>query len=423
MSSRFQTNRLAVIGGGAAGFFGAVQTRLLSQEKVEVILLEKSPNILSKVKISGGGRCNVTHSCFDPEELSKRYPRGEKELRRAFEVFQPKDTVSFFESRGVKLKAESDGRMFPITDDSQTIIDCLLSEAKRLGVKIRTKVSVSGVYENEDTSRRRFRVQTEDSEEDYDFVLFASGSSRKAWNWLESMGHTILSPVPSLFTFEIENPLLEGLQGLSVSNAEATLQDFKLRQKGPVLITHWGLSGPAILKLSAWAARELFDCDYKTKLLIDWIPEVSRQEIRDKFASIKKEHPAKRPGTRSEFDLPGRLWERIWDLVVGSEKRWSEVSSKELHDVEEFLKRSTLNIRGKGAFKEEFVTCGGVRRKDVDFTKMESKILPGIYFAGEVLDIDGITGGFNFQNAWTTSFIAARAIAEASKLPRDEGRN
>lgn len=403
---------MIVIGGGAAGFFGAIQTKIQSQGKASVHLYEKSPNVLSKVKISGGGRCNVTHSCFDPEELSKRYPRGEKELRRAFEIFQPKDTIKFFESRGVKLKTENDGRMFPVTDDSETIISCLLEEAKKSGVKIKTKVSILGIYKSEDPNEKRFRVQTEEGEEYFDSVLIATGSAKKVWTWLENLGHTIESPVPSLFTFEISDPLLEGFQGLSVSDAEITFKNFKLKQRGPVLFTHWGLSGPAILKLSAWGARELFECDYKTEIYVDWVPNLSRQEVREKLLSRKKENPARKPGTYSEFDLPSRFWERIWENVSGSEKRWSDISSKELHQVEEILKRTVFKVSGKGTFKDEFVTCGGVRRKEVDFSKMESRVVPGLYFAGEVLDIDGITGGFNFQNAWTTSYIAARSLAE-----------
>ncbi|PJZ76022.1 NAD(P)/FAD-dependent oxidoreductase [Leptospira neocaledonica] len=406
-----QTQKLAVIGGGAAGFFGAIQARILSEGRISVQLYEKSPNVLSKVKISGGGRCNVTHSCFDPEELSKRYPRGEKELKRAFEIFQPKDTIRFFESRGVKLKTENDGRMFPVTDNSETIIDCLLEEAKKSGVKIRTKISILGIYKNDDPNVKRFRIQTEEGEEYFDSVLLASGSSRKVWGWLENMGHTIESPVPSLFTFEISDPLLDGFQGLTVQDVEIIFKNSKLKQRGPVLFTHWGLSGPAVLKLSAWAARELFDSDYKAELFVDWVPGLSRQELREIFLEKKKDSPSKKPGSRSEFDLPSRFWERVWEKSCGPEKRWSEISSKELHQAEEILKRTVLKVSGKGVFKEEFVTCGGVRRKEVDFSKMESRLHSGLYFAGEVLDIDGITGGFNFQNAWTTSFIAAKALA------------
>ncbi|EQA38054.1 flavoprotein family protein [Leptospira inadai serovar Lyme str. 10] len=408
MPTLIEAKKIAVIGGGAAGFFGAIQSRLLSDGHCEVTLLEKSPNVLSKVRISGGGRCNVTHACFDPEELAKRYPRGGKELRHAFESFQPKDTIDWFEHRGVRLKTEADGRMFPITDDSGTIVDCLLQEAKRNGVTIRTKVPVLGIYPRENESKNRFLVKWEGGEEEFDKVLLASGSSRKAWDWAKNMGHTIETPAPSLFTFEISDFLIEGLQGLSLPEVEVTLPDFKLKQRGPILITHWGLSGPSVLKLSAWAARELADCEYRTALLVDWIPDRSREEIREILKTLKQKNPSRKPSAHPEFHFASRFWERIWEKV--GDKRWSEISSKEMHEVEETLKRSVLQIEGKGAFKEEFVTCGGIRRKEVNFKTMESRLVPGLHFAGEVLDIDGITGGFNFQNAWTTSYLAAKGM-------------
>ncbi|EPG73966.1 flavoprotein family protein [Leptospira fainei serovar Hurstbridge str. BUT 6] len=408
MPSSIETRKIAVIGGGAAGFFGAIQSRQLSGERCEVMLLEKSPNVLSKVRISGGGRCNVTHACFEPEELAKRYPRGGKELRHAFESFQPKDTIDWFERRGVRLKTEVDGRMFPITDDSETIVDCLLQEAKHSGVVIRTKVPVLGIYPRQNESKNSFLVKWEDGEEEFDKVLLASGSSRKAWDWAKNMGHTIETPAPSLFTFEISDFLIEGLQGLSLPEVEVTLPEFKLKQKGPILITHWGLSGPSVLKLSAWAARELAACEYRTTLLVDWIPDRSREEVREVLKRLKQKNPSRRPSVNPEFQFASRFWERVWGKV--GDKRWSEISSKEMHDVEEILKRSVLQIEGKGAFKEEFVTCGGIRRKEVDFKTMESRLVRGLHFAGEVLDIDGVTGGFNFQNAWTTSYLAAKGM-------------
>ncbi|WP_040911235.1 BaiN/RdsA family NAD(P)/FAD-dependent oxidoreductase [Leptospira broomii] len=400
--------KIAVIGGGAAGFFGAIQSRQLSGGHCEVTLLEKSPNVLSKVRISGGGRCNVTHACFDPEELAKRYPRGGKELRHAFESFQPKDTIDWFEHRGVRLKTETDGRMFPITDDSETIVDCLLREAKRNGVTIRTKVPVLGIYPRQNESKNSFLVKWEGGENEFDKVLLASGSSRKGWDWAKNMGHTIETPAPSLFTFEISDFLIDGLQGLSLPEVEVTLPEFKLKQRGPILITHWGLSGPSVLKLSAWAARELAACEYRTTLLVDWIPDRSREEVREILKTLKQKNPSRKPSANPEFHFASRFWERIWGKV--GDKRWSEISSKEMHEVEETLKRSVLQIEGKGAFKEEFVTCGGIRRKEVDFKTMESRLVRGLHFAGEVLDIDGITGGFNFQNAWTTSYLAAKGM-------------
>ncbi|TGK15621.1 NAD(P)/FAD-dependent oxidoreductase [Leptospira fluminis] len=399
---------VAVIGGGAAGFFGAIQTRRLSGGTYKVVLLEKSPNVLSKVRISGGGRCNVTHACFDPEELSKRYPRGGRELKYAFESFQPKDTIRWFEEHGVRLKAEADGRMFPVTDDSNTIVECLLREAKECGVSIRTKVPVLGIFPRNAEEEGGFTVKWEGGQQDFHRVLLASGSSRKVWDWAKNMGHSIETPAPSLFTFEISDPFIEGLQGLSVPEAEVSLPDFKLEQSGPILVTHWGLSGPGVLKLSAWGARELASCEYKTSLHVDWIPGVTREEIREKFRFARERIPSKRPAATPEFRLPARLWERIWD--GSEEKRWSELSSKQLREAEDALKRTVFQIQGKGVFKEEFVTCGGIKRKEVDFKTMESRIVPGLHFAGEILDIDGITGGFNFQNAWTTSFLAAKGI-------------
>ncbi|TGK06562.1 NAD(P)/FAD-dependent oxidoreductase [Leptospira fletcheri] len=399
---------IAVIGGGAAGFFGAIQTRRLSLGTYNVVLLEKSPNVLSRVRISGGGRCNVTHACFDPEELSKRYPRGGRELKYAFESFQPKDTIRWFEEHGVRLKTEADGRMFPVTDDSNTIVECLLREAKESGVSIRTKVPVLGIFPRNTEEEGGFTVKWEGGQQDFHRVLLASGSSRKVWDWAKNMGHSIETPAPSLFTFEISDPFIEGLQGLSVPEAEVSLPDFKLQQSGPVLVTHWGLSGPGVLKLSAWGARELASCEYKTSLHLDWIPGVTREEVRETFRLARERIPSKRPSAAPEFRLPARLWERIWDR--SGEKRWSELSSKQLREAEDALKRTVFQIRGKGVFKEEFVTCGGIKRKEVDFKTMESRIVPGLHFAGEILDIDGITGGFNFQNAWTTSFLAAKGI-------------
>ncbi|PJZ68474.1 aminoacetone oxidase family FAD-binding enzyme [Leptospira perolatii] len=408
MHSNNSPKKVAIIGGGAAGFFSAIHIRKLSGNQVGVVLFEKSPNILTKVRISGGGRCNVTHSCFSPEDLAKNYPRGGKELRYAFELFQPKDTIDWFSNKGVKLKTELDGRIFPVTDNSETIVNCLLGEAKSLNVSIRTKVPITGIYPAQNGAG--FIVKWEGNEENFDKVLIASGSSRKVWEWAANLGHKIEPPVPSLFTFEIDSVLLEGLSGLSVSDVEISLPDFKLKQRGPLLVTHWGLSGPAVLKLSAWGARELFDSDYRTTVLLDLIPNISREDLRSELQKRKLEFPNRKPESRSEFGLPSRLWERLWGLVLKGEKRWSEVSSKDLHEMVESLKRYSFQMKGKGLFKEEFVTCGGVRRKEINFQTMESKIIPGLYFAGEALDIDGITGGFNFQNAWTTGYIAALGI-------------
>ncbi|TGL76481.1 NAD(P)/FAD-dependent oxidoreductase [Leptospira yasudae] len=405
-----EKHKIAVIGGGAAGFFGAIQ--IASEGTCSVTLLEKGKQFLSKVKISGGGRCNVTHHCLDPETLSKNYPRGERELRWAFETFGPKDTIRWYEDRGVALKTEADGRMFPITDSSETILQTLFQEAKKVGVKLKTTTEIHSVTPTEDG---RFQIKFKDGEIlEFDKVLFATGSGRKAWGWLQAMGHTILEPVPSLFTFKISDPRLENLSGLSFEQTECSLVEFGYSQIGPTLITHWGLSGPAILKLSAKGARELFQKEYDTILKINFIPGMKKDEVRKKIEKEKGSHPSKSIVNTPVLGIPRRYWERILEIhSIDSSKKWSGLSSKDLHEITEELTDARFRISGKGEFKDEFVTCGGVSRKEVNFKTMESKVVPGVYFAGEVLDVDGVTGGFNFQNAWTTSYIAARGILES----------
>ncbi|RHX95694.1 aminoacetone oxidase family FAD-binding enzyme [Leptospira yasudae] len=405
-----EKHKIAVIGGGAAGFFGAIQ--IASEGTCSVTLLEKGKQFLSKVKISGGGRCNITHHCLDPEALSKNYPRGERELRWAFETFGPKDTIRWYEERGVALKTEADGRMFPITDSSETILQTLFQEAKKVGVKLKTTTEIHSVTPTEDG---RFQIKFKDGGIlEFDKVLFATGSGRKAWGWLQAMGHTILEPVPSLFTFKISDPRLENLSGLSFERTECSLVEFGYSQIGPTLITHWGLSGPAILKLSAKGARELFQKEYDTILKINFIPGMKKDEVRKKIEKEKELHPSKSIVNTPVLGIPRRYWERILEIhSIDSSKKWSGLSSKDLHEITEELTDARFQISGKGEFKDEFVTCGGVSRKEVNFKTMESKVVPGVYFAGEVLDVDGVTGGFNFQNAWTTSYIAARGILES----------
>ncbi len=399
--------KVAVIGGGAAGFFGAIQ--IASGSDCSVTLLEKGKQFLSKVRISGGGRCNVTHHCLDPELLSKHYPRGERELRWAFETFGPKDTIRWYEERGVLLKTEPDGRMFPVTDSSETILQALFQEAKRVGVKLETEIEIHSVTPKESS---KFEIKLKSGEIlEFDKILFATGSGRKAWNWLEAMGHTILDPVPSLFTFKISDRRIEELSGLAFEKTECALSEFGYSQIGPLLITHWGLSGPAILKLSAKGARELFEKEYNTTLKINLLPGMKKEEVRKKIEKEKELHPAKLISNTPVLGIPRRYWERILEIhSIGSSKTWSGLSSKDLHLLTEELTDARFQILGKGEFKDEFVTCGGVSRKEVNFKTMESKVVPGIYFAGEVLDVDGVTGGFNFQNAWTTSYIAAQGI-------------
>ncbi|AOP35042.1 flavoprotein [Leptospira tipperaryensis] len=406
-SKSTQPVKVAVIGGGAAGFFGAIQ--IATEKNCSVTLLEKGKQFLSKVRISGGGRCNVTHHCLDPELMSKNYPRGERELRWAFETFGPKDTIRWYEERGVLLKTEPDGRMFPITDSSETILQALFQEAKKVGVNLKTEMEIHSVTPNENS---KFEIKLKSGEIlEFDKILFATGSGRKAWNWLQTMGHTILDPVPSLFTFKISDPKITDLSGLAFEKTECSLMDFGYSQIGPLLITHWGLSGPAILKLSAKGARELFEKEYNTTLRVNLLPGMKKEEVRKKIEKEKELHPAKLIVNTPVLGIPRRYWERILEIhAIGASKTWSGLSSKDLHLLTEELTDGRFQILGKGEFKDEFVTCGGVSRKEVNFKTMESKVVPGIYFAGEVLDVDGVTGGFNFQNAWTTSYIAAQGI-------------
>ncbi|EKO79027.1 MULTISPECIES: NAD(P)/FAD-dependent oxidoreductase [unclassified Leptospira] len=405
-----QRPKIAVIGGGAAGFFGAIQ--IASEGNCEVTLLEKGKQFLSKVKISGGGRCNVTHHCFDPETLSKNYPRGEKELRWAFEVFGPKDVIRWYERRGVLLKTEADGRMFPVTDSSETVLQVLIQEAKKTGIKLKIGIEIYSIKPIPDS---KFQIKLKDGDIlEFDKILFATGSGRKAWNWLQALGHTISDPVPSLFTFKIVDPRFEGLSGLAFEKAECSLVEFGYSQFGPLLVTHWGVSGPAILKLSAKGARELFDKGYETTLRVDFVPGIKKDEVRKRIEKEKELHPSKFISNAPVLGIPRRYWERILKIhSIDSSKKWSDLSSKNLHGITEELTDARFKVSGKGEFKDEFVTCGGVNRKEVNFKTMESKVVPGIYFSGEVLDVDGVTGGFNFQNAWTTSYIAARGILDS----------
>ncbi|MBP9887251.1 MAG: NAD(P)/FAD-dependent oxidoreductase [Leptospiraceae bacterium] len=406
---------IGILGGGAAGYFGAIQIAKLLKGKANIILLEKGEEPLTKVKISGGGRCNVTHNLFDPVALSEKYPRGAKELRAAFARFQPKDTVAWFESHGVNLKAEADGRMFPITNSSSTIIDCLTRETKKEGVDIRLNTVITAIYVDNSKEREKFcLVDKEENNLYFDKLLVATGSNRKVWNWLEALGHTIEKPVPSLFTLHIPDPRLKDLPGLSVPSGEIRLLPKGKPQLGPILITHWGLSGPAVLRLSAWEAHSFAECDYKANVKVNWLGEMNKEKFLSHLTAAKQDLPAKKISTNPQLGLATRLWESfLRNANINLEKRWSEISNAEMNRLSEEVCSSIYEVNGKSIFKDEFVTAGGVKRKEVDFTTMESKIISGLYFAGEVLDIDGITGGFNFQNAWTTSWIAAGAIANA----------
>lgn len=402
-------NRILVVGGGAAGFFGAIALAENNPTK-KVILVEKNRQLLSKVRISGGGRCNVTHSCFDPAVLVKNYPRGHQALRGPFSRFQPLDTIQWFKERGVELKTEADGRMFPVTDDSETIIQCLLRSANKAGVEIRAECGLEEIIPQ---SEGGFLVKLTNNQEMLcECILIATGSSPKIYDCLAKLGHRIVPAVPSLFTFNTPgSPLLE-LAGISVSKVHVKIADTNLEQTGPLLITHWGLSGPAILKLSAWGARILHDMKYQAQVIINWLPDFSLEELIEKIQTFKTVNPAKQISTESPIELPKNLWKKLTTIAqISPEMRWSYLSKNQLNTLLDTLQKNAFQIQGKSTYKEEFVTCGGIHLDDVNFKTMESKKCPGLYFAGEVLDIDGVTGGFNFQNAWTTSWIASRGVA------------
>jgi predicted Rossmann fold flavoprotein len=407
-----QPVRIIVIGGGAAGFFGAIASarkNLLAQ----VILLEASQQLLSKVRISGGGRCNVTHACFDAKVLVQNYPRGNKALIGAFSRFQPQDTVAWFHKHGVQLKTEADGRMFPITDSSETIINCLMSAAKMAGVKICTGTTVLSVNK----INSEFAVILKSGEKlECDRILIATGGNPIGYKIAQGFGHVVETPVPSLFTFNIRDESLRELAGVSVNSVKLRLnipEQPQLEQTGALLITHWGISGPAVLKLSAWGARILHESKYQGTLLVNWLPELKQEEIRQKLLQTKEEVPRRSVLLHRGIDIPHRLWQYIVSRIdIDSETPWAEISKKHLNLLVQGLSQGQYLVNGKGVFKDEFVTCGGVNLKEINFKTMESKLVPGLYFAGEVLDIDGITGGFNFQSAWTTSYLAGVAMGD-----------
>jgi predicted Rossmann fold flavoprotein len=404
--------QIVVVGGGAAGFFGAIAAAE-SHPHAQVTLLEASRKPLTKVRISGGGRCNVTHACLDPALLVQHYPRGGKVLRGAFSRFQPHHTVDWFTQRGVKLKTEPDGRMFPVTDDSATVVDCLMQAARQSGVKIYTGTSASAVTR----SVAGFELELKSGERVHsDRLLLATGSNLQGYQLAKALGHTIESPVPSLFTFNIPDPHLRELAGVSIESVQARLlfSDSKpLEQSGALLITHWGLSGPAVLKLSAWGARALYDHQYRATLQVNWLPQHHPDQLRQQLLQTKAEQPRRAIASNCPFPLPRRLWHYLTVAVgITAEERWADLSKKSLNQLIQAITQNRYSIQGKGIFKDEFVTCGGVCLKEVDFKTMESRCCPGLYFAGEILDIDGVTGGFNFQNAWTTGWIAGQAIGQ-----------
>lgn len=405
-----------VVGGGAAGYFGAI-TAAQARPGCRVLLVERGAQPLSKVRISGGGRCNVTHSCFEPRQLSTRYPRGGKALLSAFSRFQPSDTVQWFESRGVSLKTESDGRMFPTTDRSDSIIECLEREAADSGVDVRIRC---GAQELRPLSGGGWEVLLDGpsgGSVHASRVLIATGGWRTGTlaTLLETLGHEIVAPVPSLFTFHLNDGWVRELSGLAVPAVEVSVPGTALREKGPMLFTHWGLSGPAILRLSAWGARELNQRDYAFSLRVRWCVSHNEQQILETFQQMRQSSPGKAVVNTPLFQLPSRLWERIVvSAGVFGEERWNRLTRQASLGLADRLLRTDLQVTGKSMHKDEFVTCGGVHLKHVDFRTMESRVCPGLHFAGEVLDLDGITGGYNFQAAWTTGWLAGHAMARGA---------
>ena len=433
--------RIIVVGGGAAGFFAAIAA---AEPGASVTILEKTSRFLDKVRISGGGRCNVTHACFDPRDFASRYPRGGKALVAPFQKFSARDTVTWFESRGVKLKTEADGRMFPVSDSSETIMDCLLNAARAAGVKWRLNADVErvarragGGFEvtlvtkgrSQDgvhalachPNKLKLELQLAGSEIGApnetlacDRLLLATGGCRAAaaGQLAVSLGHTLEPPVPSLFTFHVGSPWLRSLAGISVGAVEVSVPAARLRERGPLLVTHWGLSGPVILRLSAWGARALHGLNYRFPLFVNWLPELSAEKIPGEFQARREASGAKLVVNVPLPPLPARLWEQlVLAAGIARDTRWSALSRSQTHALVQQVMRTEFSVTGKSLNKEEFVTCGGVRLSEVNFKTMESKVCPGLFFAGELLDIDGVTGGFNFQAAWTTGWLAGRAMA------------
>mgnify|MGYP001413967989 FL=1 len=396
---------IIIIGGGAAGFFTAINI-VEKNPNLKVAILERGKSVLEKVRISGGGRCNVTHACFVPNDLVKFYPRGEKELKGPFHQFCSGDTIEWFEKHGVELKIEDDGRMFPVSNSSQTIIDCFLKATQKLKIDILTGHSVQELYQGNDY----WKITTNQEVFSCQKVIMATGSNPKMWELLQNLGHSIIEPVPSLFTFNIKDARIKDLMGLSTL-ASVKVKKSKLQASGPLLITHWGMSGPGILRLSAWGARELADKKYQFAIQVNWLNETDFEEAVDLLKNIKEENSKKLVSKYAHFDLPKRLWENLVKAAgISEETKWADVNKKQLNTLAEQLTNGEFQVNGKSTFKEEFVTAGGIDLKEVNFKTMQSKILPNLFFAGEILNIDAITGGFNFQNAWTGGFIVANAI-------------
>ena len=404
MNSKYD---ILIIGGGAAGFFTAINI-VEHNPNLNVAILERGKTVLEKVRISGGGRCNVTHACFVPNDLVKFYPRGERELKGPFNQFCSGDTIEWFEKHGVELKIEEDGRMFPVSDSSDTIIDCFMDAVKKLKIDVLTNHSVQELYKTE----THWKVTTTQDVFTCENVVMATGSNPKIWELLQNLGHSIEEPVPSLFTFNVKDVRIKELMGISTP-ATVKVKKSKLEASGPLLITHWGLSGPGILRLSAWGARELSDKKYHFAIMVNWLNETSFDEAIEALKESKEENAKKSVLKYPQFELPKRLWENLVKAAgILEETKWADLNKNQLNALTEQLTNGEYQVNGKSTFKEEFVTAGGIQLKEVNFKTMESKLLPNLYFAGEILNIDAITGGFNFQNAWTGGFIVAESIAK-----------
>jgi len=396
-----------IIGGGAAGFFAAINIAE-QNPSLTIAILERSKDVLTKVKVSGGGRCNVTHAEFTPLELAKNYPRGQKELIGPFHTFMTGDTIEWFEKRGIALKIEEDGRMFPVSNSSQTIIDCFLNEVKRLGITVLKSHSVKNILKQNNS----WLIEINNDKFISKKLLVAAGSNTKIWDLLKNLGHTIINPVPSLFTFNINDDRIKNIPGVVAQNVAVKIKDSNLESEGPLLITHWGMSAPAILKLSAFGALELAKLDYKFKIEINFT-QTPFDDCLSVFKELKQTSIKRKVFNSPQFDIPKRLWQQ---LVLASninvEKRWQDLNKNQLEQLATQLTKAVFKVDGKSAFKEEFVTAGGIDLKDVNFKTYESKLHKNLYFAGEVLNIDAVTGGFNFQNAWTGAYIAAQHISK-----------
>ena len=408
---------IAIVGGGAAGFFAAINIKA-KNPSLSVVIFEKSKTLLGKVKISGGGRCNVTHACFNPTELVAYYPRGKKELLTVFQKFGPTETIEWFKQRRIELKKEADGRMFPVSDDSTTIVNCFLNECERLRIKVEVGASVQQIKQ----TTNGFDLVLNNQNVKCRWLIIAGGSSDNLWQQMAELGHTIIPPVPSLFTFNIKHPLLHDLMGNSFSNSTVKLlidkdlqKQFQLKkediqQSGPMLITHWGLSGPAVLKLSSVAARLLHYLDYEFDIAINFAGNYTTDQVLETLIKQKAETPKKQIGNTALFGLTNRFWIRLVEEFVDKEQIWIECNNKLLLKIAESITNSSMQVKGKSTFKDEFVTAGGIDLKEVEFKTMESKLIPNLFFAGEVLNIDALTGGFNFQAAWSEAWVMAENI-------------